>query len=105
MDASFTVSSSRILMYGAKGIERFQFHQVSSRQIVLRVVPGNEGADLARTTAATAAEELRKQLGSDLSVEVALVDDIQLSAAGKHRFTRSDVKPAADARVAPVTVA
>jgi len=109
---NFTLPSGRVvhgeffthLMYGAKGIERFQFHQISAGEIVLRVVPGTEGVELARTTAAGAAEELRRQLGSDLHVEVALVDDIQLSAAGKHRFTRSDVRPVAESRAEAVAV-
>ena len=105
---NFTLPNGRVvhgeffthLMYGAKGIERFQFHQVSSGRIILRVVPGLNELDVAQRTAAEAAQELRRQLGSDLEVDVTVVEDIALSAAGKHRFTRSDVKPTADAALA-----
>ncbi len=110
---NFTLPDGRVvhgeffthLMYGTRGIERFQFHQVAPSRIVLRVVPEPGSTDAAQQAANDAATELVRQLGRGVEVEVTMTGDIELSAAGKHRFTRSDVKPTLDARSAALETA
>ena len=79
------------LMYGSEGILNFQFHQTAPNQITLWIVPGN-GSNQKRDAVTRAAVEQIKTLStSPLNVEVRETDNIPLSTAGKHRFTRSDV--------------
>ena len=77
------------LMYGTTGIELFQFHQTTLNRIEIRVV----GA--AGIGESEALQRIREQVEAlapgRLQVKVAQVAAIELSAAGKHRFTRSDV--------------
>lgn len=83
------------LMYGSEGIDRFQFHQVARDRILLWIVPG-AGARENRSAAIRAAVEKVEALApGQVSVEVRETDQIALSSAGKHRFTRSDVWDAA----------
>jgi phenylacetate-CoA ligase len=77
------------LMYGSHGIERFQFHQVRGDSIILRYVPAPNGS--ASATIASAIAEIEALAPGQIRVQVEPVSDIPLSAAGKHRFTRSDV--------------
>jgi len=80
------------LMYGGDGIAIFQFHQTAVDEIILSIVPG-PGSHQGRE------EKIRESIrqiqalspGHPVRVEVREVDAIPLSAAGKHRFTRSDV--------------
>jgi phenylacetate-CoA ligase len=77
------------LMYGTTGIDTFQFHQVAPDRIVIRIVgaPGvAEGAEVGRIRG-----QVEALAPGQLQVEVEPVSAIALSAAGKHRFTRSDV--------------
>lgn len=77
------------LMYGTRGIETFQFHQTSRDRIVIRVVgaPGAaDGAELSRIR-----EQVEALAPGQLTVEIEQTSAIELSTAGKHRFTRSDV--------------
>ena len=39
------------------------------------------------------AEELHETFGRDMELDLRLVDEIPLTAAGKHRFIISEVKP------------
>ncbi|HEX2167094.1 MAG TPA: hypothetical protein VHG09_07605, partial [Longimicrobiales bacterium] len=79
------------LLYGAAGVDSFQFYQPDMHRIILSVVPGRD-ADADRKTAV---ENALRQLGQlapgQLEVEYREVDQIPRSSAGKHRFTRSDV--------------
>ncbi len=77
------------LMYGSHGVDRFQFHQVRSDSIILRYVPAQNGS--ASATIASAIAQIEALAPGQISVQVESVSDIPLSAAGKHRFTRSDV--------------
>jgi phenylacetate-CoA ligase len=79
------------LMYGSEGIESFQFHQVAPDRIVLRFVPGPGSADARTATLAHSVAEIRALSAHPIAVEIQEVAAIPLSAAGKHRFTRSDV--------------
>jgi phenylacetate-CoA ligase len=80
------------LMYGSDGIDNFQFHQTAPDRITLWIVPG-PAADGAREKATTAAVAQIKALTPlPVHVEVRETDAIPLSEAGKHRFTRSDVR-------------
>ncbi len=80
------------LMYGSDGIVNFQFHQTAPDRITLWIVPG-PAADGARQKAAAAAVAQIKALTPlPVHVEVRETDAIPLSNAGKHRFTRSDVR-------------
>lgn len=95
----FTLPGGRIvhgeyfthLMYGAKGIDLFQFHQTAPGAITLWIVP-TPGQEAARKeTLARVVRELAQVGTVPLQVQVREVDAIPLSSAGKHRFTRSDV--------------
>ena len=79
------------LMYGSEGIANFQFHQTAPDAMTLWIVPSQDSA-LARARTIRGAVEQIKALSSEgVKVEVREVEAIPLSAAGKHRFTRSDV--------------
>jgi phenylacetate-CoA ligase len=79
------------LMYGTRGIDTFQFHQTAPDEITLRIVP-RRGLERERAEAVRGAVERVLALApGKLRVKVDEVDTIPLSAAGKHRFTRSDV--------------
>lgn len=83
------------LMYGSEGIASFQFHQTRLDQIVLWVVPTPGSDARQRERAIRAAVAQVHALAPGLwSVDVREVDEIPLSSAGKHRFTRSDVREA-----------
>jgi phenylacetate-CoA ligase len=77
------------LLYGSSGVDSFQFHQVTPGRIVLRYVRGSAGDPEPALSAARAkVEALAPGL---VTVDVEAVPAIALSAAGKHRFTRSEV--------------
>ncbi len=80
------------LMYGSEGIANFQFHQTATAEIVLYIVSGQGN----RQTREAKIQESIRQIRAlcpehPIRIEVREVDAIPLSAAGKHRFTRSDV--------------
>lgn len=79
------------LMYGAPGIASFQFHQTAEDHVTIWVVPaaGSDPAQRAAHLARVVTEVQR--LGIGVRAEVRETEAIPLSAAGKHRFTRSDV--------------
>jgi phenylacetate-CoA ligase len=101
---NFTLPNGRVvhgeyfthLMYGAEGISNFQFHQTAVDAISLLVVPG-PGSPQARQQQIRKAVEHIQSLCPEhpIHVEVQELESISLSAAGKHRFTRSDVNPQA----------
>ncbi|MFZ0685062.1 MAG: hypothetical protein WAM89_05920 [Terriglobales bacterium] len=84
------------LMYGSDGIVTFQFHQTAPDKIILSIVPGP-------TDPKGREEKIRESIrqiqaicpSHTIQVEVREVAEIPLSAAGKYRFTRSDVTSAA----------
>jgi phenylacetate-CoA ligase len=80
------------LFYGVSGVETFQFHQLTPTQMVVYVVPspGAKPDDL-RGVAGRVVAEVSALSKEPIQVEVREVPSIPLSAAGKHRFTRSDV--------------
>jgi phenylacetate-CoA ligase len=87
------------LMYGATGIESFQFHQTAPDRITLWIVPAGADAAGREATVRRAVAEVQSLSTSPVAVDVREVERIPLSSAGKHRFTRSDVPlPAAAAR-------
>ena len=79
------------LMYGSEGIENFQFHQTAPDKITLWIVPGNGNNQKRDSVTQAAVEQIRNLSKTPMKVEVRETDNIPLSAAGKHRFTRSDV--------------
>ena len=100
---NFTLPSGRVvhgeyfthMMYGTRGIATFQFHQTARNAITLWIVPTEAAGDAQpRADAIRAAVKELQALdpGHDIAVEVREVPTIQLSTAGKHRFTRSDVR-------------
>ena len=84
------------LMYGSSGIDSFQFHQVSEKEIILYVVPAPGGAGERERELRGVVAQVEALAPGDLSVTVREVDSIARSNAGKHRFTRSDVHRVAE---------
>ena len=84
------------LMYGSEGIANFQFHQTAPDAITLWIVP-LPGTSAQREPVVRAAVEQIRELAPEreIKVEVRETASIPLSSAGKHRFTRSDVKETA----------
>lgn len=82
------------LMYGSEGIANFQFHQTAPDAITLWIVPGAGDAATRAATIRSAVAQI-EALAPALKVEVRETDVIPLSAAGKYRFTRSDITQAA----------
>ena len=80
------------LFYGADGVETFQFHQLTPTRMVVYVVP-SAGAkrEALRSTTARIVAEVSALSREPILVDVREVTSIPLTAAGKHRFTRSDV--------------
>jgi phenylacetate-CoA ligase len=85
------------LMYGSRGIRTFQFHQTAPDRITLWVVPGEGHAEARQRAVNAAVTQIRALSAAPLAVDVRESDAIPLSAAGKHRFTRSDVTQSAAA--------
>jgi phenylacetate-CoA ligase len=79
------------LMYGSEGISTFQFHQTATDHITIWVVPSVGSVEARRRTLLSAVDQVRALSPEELTVEVRETDNIPLSSAGKHRFTRSDV--------------
>jgi len=95
---NFTLPNGRVvhgeyfthLMYGTRGVDTFQFHQTRLDQIVIRVV-GRPGVAISEELVRIKGQVAALSPGQ-LTVVVEEVEAIPLSAAGKHRFTRSDVR-------------
>jgi len=81
------------LMYGSEGIASFQFHQTAPDRVVIRIVPGPGSAERRAEAVRRAVEQVEALSPGALVVDVEEVASIPLSSAGKHRFTRSDVRP------------
>jgi phenylacetate-CoA ligase len=80
------------LMYGSEGIRTFQFHQTAPDHIRLWVVPDAQANAASRSRVLEdAVRQIKALTAAPLTVDVQETDEIPLSSAGKHRFTRSDV--------------
>jgi phenylacetate-CoA ligase len=81
-------------LYGTRGIANFQFHQTALDRITLLVVPSDDDQAGRAEVTARIAGEIRALSDHPIQVDVREVDAIPLSAAGKHRYIRSDVTEA-----------
>jgi phenylacetate-CoA ligase len=90
------------LMYGSSGIASFQFHQTAVDKIVLSIVTG-PGDPKSRKEKIRDSIRQIQELCPDhpIRVEVREVQSIELSTAGKHRFTKSDVNAMVGSRGMP----
>jgi len=79
------------LMYGSEGIETFQFHQTARDHITLWIVAGPGPREARERTTRDAIAKIKALADEPVTVEVRETENIPLSNAGKHRFTRSDV--------------
>lgn len=79
------------LLYGSKGVDRFQFVQRTPGDVELVVIPLPGHAEARRHALRAAVEQVEALAPGQVRVTVREVADIPLSAAGKHRFTRSEV--------------
>ena len=97
---NFTMPDGRVvhgeffthLMYGSEGIVNFQFHQTTRDEITLWVVPGPGSPDARKRALQAAVDQITALTPLPVAVDVRETDAIPLSNAGKHRFTRSDVR-------------
>jgi len=109
---NFTAPSGQIihgqffvkLLYDVAGIERFQFHQVSKDEIVLKVVKGRAFSAETAARLAQAIERIHGIAGNDLRVRIEYTADIPATARGKFLYTKNDLMllepPAAGATAA-----
>ena len=96
---NFTLPGGRVIhgqffthmMYRSEGIANFQFHQTAPDAITLWIVPGFGSAEAREKVIKAAVEQIKGLSSVPIKVEVHEVQAIPLSAAGKHRYTRSDV--------------
>jgi phenylacetate-CoA ligase len=98
---NFTLPGGRIvhgeffthLMYGKQGIENFQFHQTAPDRIILWIVPSSQGSNATVQSVDAVVKQIKALVPEqEIKVEVRKTEEIPLSSAGKHRFTRSDVQ-------------
>lgn len=83
------------LMYGSEGIANFQFHQTAPDRITLSYVADRRAPDAVREEVIRrAVEKIDALAPGRVRVEVREVEEIPPTAAGKHRYTRSDVSAA-----------
>jgi phenylacetate-CoA ligase len=80
------------LMYGSQGISTFQFHQTAPDRITIWVVPDGAASEARTKTLAAAVEQIQALTPAAMTIDIRESDAIPLSSAGKHRFTRSDVR-------------
>jgi phenylacetate-CoA ligase len=74
----------------AFGVERCQLVQHRADELVVRVLPRPEYSD---ADAAELVKQLQRRLGSQMHIQVELVDTLQLSVTGKERFIISELDP------------
>ena len=80
------------LMYGSEGIANFQFHQTAVDEIILSIVPGPGNPEARQAQIRKAIDHVQSLCPANpVRIKIQELDSIPLSAAGKHRFTRSDV--------------
>jgi phenylacetate-CoA ligase len=84
-------------LYGTEGVANFQFQQTAVDHINLWLVPVPGKEAQLRVAVEKVLGEIRACSGGPLTIDVIEVDTIPLSAAGKHRFIRSDLQPAVSA--------
>ena len=93
------------LMYGSKGIARFQFHQTALDSITLWIVPNSEAAAAREETIRSVVEQVKElDATRTLKIQVQETEAIPLSRNGKHRFTISDVRAVSTSRSLPSDV-
>lgn len=81
------------LLYGTRGIEKFQFHQTDVSTIRLSVVKNGEFDRATQDRLTKTIETIHTEISPRISVIVSVVEDIPPTPAGKHRFTISDIRP------------
>ena len=76
------------LLKDYQDISRFQVHQDRSRAITIRIMPGDGWRG---ETPALVERALRQFLGERAMIRIEVVDEIPLTAGGKHRVTTSEI--------------
>lgn len=80
------------LVYGVQGIQQFQFHQIARDRILFRIVTDPVSFDTeSEHIVRQLVTEAETYLGEGVKIELMAVNQIPLTASGKHRFTLSDV--------------
>jgi len=95
----FTLGNGRVVhgayftqtMFGADGVDSFQYHQTMPSRIILRIVKGRRFGRADMDIIEKARRLVDEHSGGATAVEVEYVDEIPAAGRGKHRFTRSDV--------------
>lgn len=77
-------------LYGSRGVANFQFHQVARNHIILYAVRAKSDGGFDESVA-RAVQEILSLTTVPITVDLREVEHIPLSAAGKHRYVRSDV--------------
>lgn len=76
------------LFYGNNDIKRFQVHQKTYDKMDIRYVSVTE---IDENYKQELCDKIRKQLDSDVNINLIRCDEIDIPASGKHRFTISDL--------------
>lgn len=79
-------------MFGADGVESFQYHQLSEDYIVLKVVRGVNFGPEDSEVIERAKRMVNEHSNGSTKLEVKFVSEIPVTRMSKHRFTISDVK-------------
>jgi len=80
-------------LYGSRGIANFQFHQTALGHIDLWLVPVPGETAACKASVERLLAEVLALAPVPIEIRVRETDRIPLSAAGKHRFARSDLAP------------
>lgn len=73
------------------GVEQYQIVQEDYERIVIKIVPGQEQSKDITEIRTFMAEAYKKILGEDMKIDIEIVDEIPVNAAGKRRFILSNV--------------
>jgi phenylacetate-CoA ligase len=79
------------LMFGIEGVQNFQFRQTRRDEIRLYVTRSRAADERTAQEIDGVAAAIRAELGGAVTVLTEFVDEIPPTAAGKHRFTISEV--------------
>lgn len=96
-DILITPSGKRLIVHYFTGyfewvdtVKQFQVTQKTTNRITLKLVPNDKFSDEAKSKIYN---DISRYIGSDVRLEIEIVDDIPLTRSGKRRFVISELGP------------